>query len=331
MTPRNRARTAATSGGLAVVALAGALAAGAPAGATRRGAKPSTHTLGSAKGLRFVATSRSGVARPSASATGASGGAMATGPAIACLGGCPFPPSPVGPLTHLFSRTTGDVTLRVFSEKWPVVQPMGVAASPVEAPPVGAPTVGAPGGRAITSAVLAPYCVAQREVLVEASNPGAIGTVAVPMFAASDTGITVGAFDALDSAVVGTAEGAPIEVLVAQLVPGAASVRVTFADGSTDQMAVVEGLAVLASDAATRLPATLDAYDAGGSLLSSATVSSDAAFAGPATCVGPQPPVPIPLPSSGAQGASRAVPAVSSSRAVASVGAASSGRAVTSK
>lgn len=82
--------------------------------------------------------------------------------------------------------------------------------------------------------------------------------------------------------VIGIAEGAPQWVLVAQSTSDAATLRARFPGGGTDEMAPVDGMAVLVAPAAVtaeffsnRLPderATIEALDAGGTAVATADI-----------------------------------------------------------
>jgi hypothetical protein len=76
-------------------------------------------------------------------------------------------------------------------------------------------------------------------------------------------------------------------VLAVYVSPNVNSVQAGFADGSSDQMTVNDGWAVLVDDGSAPLPATLTALDASGNVISKATVSSDDAIAEPEQCLSP--------------------------------------------
>ncbi len=94
-------------------------------------------------------------------------------------------------------------------------------------------------------------------------------------------------FQLVDSAVVGVAESSPIEVISVYVGLNANSVQANFSDGSSDQMTVTDGWAVLVDDGSSPLPATLTAFDGSGNSVGTATVSSDNAFAEPEACAVP--------------------------------------------
>ena len=129
-------------------------------------------------------------------------------------------------------------------------------------------------------------CEASEALIVEVSNPGAIGevSVALPGIVASSANQP---FDLIDSSAVGVAESSPIEVVVVYVSPNVNSVQASFADGSSDQMTVNDGWAVLVDDGSAPLPATLTALDASGNAIGKASVSSDDAIAEPAECLSP--------------------------------------------
>lgn len=212
-------------------------------------------------GLRW--TSRLQVSTPVEGAGAAAG--------FCAAGGCPGVPT-TAPLTRLFDRTTGDVTIRAFSERLPVLRPL--------------PTSEA-GGSTSSPAVAPAGCSATSELVVEVSNPGAVGVLDVPSLPRSaDRPFTM-----IESAVVGTAESSPVEVLTTEVGPSVARVEATFADGATDATAVEGGWAILVDGGAAPLPADLSALDARGAVVGTASVRSDAAVAEPTACFGSLPPV----------------------------------------
>ncbi len=251
--------------------------------------------LGAApKGLEWSAASKSSssAAEPSSR--------PASAPEICTVDGCPGSlPVSVGPFKRLFVRTARDITVRAFSEPLSVAQPLpllppqtGTGASGGTTTGTGStgstsstiPTSNPTGGS--TGAVVTPVrsCVASQALVVEVSNPGAIGEVTVPL-----PGIVASSgaqpFELIDSSVVGVAESSPIEVVTTYIGPNVASAQASFSDGSTDQMTVVDGWAVLVDDGAAPLPADLTAYDSSGTSVGTAVVSSDDAIAEPDQCV----------------------------------------------
>jgi hypothetical protein len=271
-----RLRTVAVTA--SVIAVAAAIAAGvaeATSGtpATRPSAARSNSwtkrqfALGRApKGLEWAATSKSG---PNAFKPG-----IATpGPDLCTVDGCSgYLPYPSSRLQSLFDRSSGDVTVRVFSEPL-VVAPL-VPYVPAQS------TTGATGATPVTTS-----CEASQALVVEVSNPGAIGEVTVPLPRIDSSSVSQ-PFDLIDSTVVGVAESSPIEVVTAYLGTNASSVRANFPDGWSDQMTVIHGWVVLVDDGTAPLPATLVALDGSGAAIHSATVSSDDEIAEAQQCVG---------------------------------------------
>jgi hypothetical protein len=94
-------------------------------------------------------------------------------------------------------------------------------------------------------------------------------------------------FQLIDSAVVGVAESSPIEVISVYVGSNATSVQASFSDGTSDQITVTDGWAVLVDDGSSPLPATVTALDGSGNNVGTATVSSDNAFAEPVACALP--------------------------------------------
>lgn len=258
--------------------------------------------LGNApKDLEWSAGSKSSAAEPSSRSP--------AGADICTVDGCPGSlPVAAGLLKRLFVRTVGDVTVRAFTEPFGIAQPLplipaqtgtgssggtttatGATGSSSSSSPTGNPT-GTTGANATgsTGAVVTPTrsCAANQALVVEVSNPGAVGEVTVPL-----PGIVVSSaaqpFELIDSSAVGVAESSPIEVVTMYVGPNVASVQASFSDGSTDEMTVVDAWAVLVDDGAAPLPANLTAYDGSGSSVGTAVVSNDDAIAEPDQCVAP--------------------------------------------
>jgi hypothetical protein len=129
-------------------------------------------------------------------------------------------------------------------------------------------------------------CEPTQYLVVEVSNPGAVGEVMVPLRTAG-TGAT---FQVVQSSVFGVAEGSPIEVVSAHLAASVTSVRASFAGGLTDEMAPKDGWVVFADDGSAPLPMTLNALNDAGRTLATATVTDDAATASPMACAANLPP-----------------------------------------
>jgi len=178
----------------------------------------------------------------------ASSGAAVSG-AIAC----PMMPSTVnmtggdqsvGSATHVFTRTTtGGVTIRAY--RLPSATSCGCGPLPAAAAP--SPSSGrsseAPGGQIVRGAPLA-----DPEVSLELSDAIAVGqgdlldatgvSATTPNATTEPTAVISNAF--------GIVEGAPVWWIAVSVGPEVASAQVTFADGSTDQMSPIDGIAVLA-------------------------------------------------------------------------------------
>ena len=248
---------------------------------------------------RRASEANSRAASPTAGS--ASSKSSAAVPAFCTVDGCPgYLPTPSGPLTRLFIRTVGDVTVRAFTEPMNTTQPEPLISSPGSVPSgsttvpssssttTTAPNSSTGSGEGSTGTALPPIesCESTESLVVEVSNPGAIGEVTVAL-----PGIVVSSvdqpFDLIESAAVGVAESSPIEVLAVYVSPNVNSVQASFADGSSDQMTVNDGWAVLVDDGSAPLPATLTALDASGNAIGKASVSSDEAIAEPAECLSP--------------------------------------------
>ncbi len=258
--------------------------------------------LGAApKGLRWSTASEANSKAASPTAGSASSKSSAAVPAFCTVDGCPgYLLTPSGPLTRLFIRTVGDVTVRAFTEPMNTTQPEPLISSPGSVPSgsttvpssssttTTAPNSSTGSGEGSTGTALPPIesCESTESLVVEVSNPGAIGEVTVAL-----PGIVVSSvdqpFDLIESAAVGVAESSPIEVLAVYVSPNVNGVQASFADGSSDQMTVNDGWAVLVDDGSAPLPATLTALDASGNAIGKASVSSDEAIAEPAECLSP--------------------------------------------
>ena len=199
--------------------------------------------------------------------------------------------SPPGSATRLFTRTTDDgVALRVYA-----TAPMpAVLCGPVS-------SQGTPANP--TS-----ECDS-RSVMVEMSDASTVGqgvldgVSAIPVMKGSSTtsGITTPAASvpqALTSGVFGVIEGDPTWWVAASLGTEVAEATITFADGSSDDMAPIGGVVVLAHHAAATTPAsdlsgvrgTLTLSDASGNVLATVAlvdVSSPVAVPPPGPVIGP--------------------------------------------
>ena len=181
-------------------------------------------------------------------------------------------------LRHLFTRTSGGVTVRAFTARW--------AAAPLELVPVasgtasGGPVPGAKGssspaggskatsggatpgsttevvspppptgttgttgtgpGSPVPTAVPPVSCAVTRALVVEVSDGGAVGVITVPLGPSLARPITV-----LSDQVVGVVEQSPMAVVVAHSTGQTAAVLAEFAGGGQDEMIVVDQWAVL--------------------------------------------------------------------------------------
>ena len=200
------------------------------------------------------------------------------------------PPGITGTLNRVFVRTSGDVSVRAYHQSIDAQVPLpynaaGSSESAQATPPVSAS--GSSGGStgtdpAVGQAIIS-SCAASEDLVVEVANPDAVGSVVVPLpaISVSEPGQP---FEVIDSSAVGVEEGTPIEVVTVHVGPQVASMRATFADGSTDQMAVTDGWAVLVDDGTSPLPATATALDASGAVVASATINAEDAIARPTAC-----------------------------------------------
>jgi hypothetical protein len=246
--------------------------------------------LGAApKGLGW---SRSSTSSASASVPAASSSASGA-TALCTVNGCggAVPTGNFGALNRLFARSSGDVTIRAFSATSSGIQltPGSTnASSPPSTGTTQVPTsiIGNTGGAPVPVPSVYESCLPTQELVVEVANPGAVGTLSVPLPPITISSPTQ-SFEVVDSAAVGVAEGSPIEVLTLHVGANVASVQATFPDGSSDQMSVVDGWAVLVDDGASPLPATVEAMDSSGNIVSTASVNSADALAEPERCLLP--------------------------------------------
>jgi hypothetical protein len=163
------------------------------------------------------------------------------------------------PLAKAFTREVGGATVRVFR-------------AAVEEPQSDGPSWQQPQA----------YCVINGYVQADVSTDDAVGIASGSLSAALRDGRVAGSYSA-----IGVAEGAPLWVVVAQAPDGAASVRATFPDGHADEMAPVDGVAVLVgeasidpADSAAEFTANIqiEALDADGGSLGTSTASFSAGF-----------------------------------------------------
>ncbi len=150
-------------------------------------------------------------------------------------------------IRHLFSRTSGDVSVRAFTAAW-VTAPLELV--PTASAPVSTPVAAGtgPGSSVPTPSVRAApvSCALTRALVVELSDSGAVGVVTVPLGPSLAQPI-----DVLSDQVVGVAERSPIVVVVAHTTGQAVRVRADFAGGESDVMTVVDRWAVLVHAQAT--------------------------------------------------------------------------------
>jgi hypothetical protein len=258
------------------------------------------HAFGTApKGLKW-STSTAPSATPGASSSGAN--IATTSPADLCtVNGCgiSYPISVSGSMSKLFVRTSGDITVRTFEETTRNFVPEPYASSGSASPgSSSAPSanLSPPASTSGSSVGVVPIytsCESSQVLVVEVSNPGAVGLVTVPLpsISISEPGQP---FEVIDSSAVGIAEASPIEVLTVHVASGVSSLQASFPDGTSDQMAVVSGWAVLVDDGNAPLPATITALDSSGNTVATATVNDDDAIAQPEACLVPietQPPL----------------------------------------
>ena len=248
----------------------------------------------------------------------ASGGRDASG--LAASGTIVCPMMPAGPgaspgsvspgnATHLFTRTTTDgVTIRAY--RLPQTNPCTCGPIPVSSPPSDVSPGSASSGRqiqgtvsSVTSAMsveLSDETAVGQGVLAdppstEATTPTGASAVSEPIAATSDS--------------FGVAEGAPVWWIAVSVGPDVANVRVTFSDGSTDQMSPISGVAVLAHQIDPSVAAAGDGpYEVRASLQllgDSGTVIDAVPFPTPSPTPVPVPtpaptpapaPVPVPVP-----------------------------------
>lgn len=211
--------------------------------------------------------------------------------------GTTYPVGLLGPLDKLFVRTLGDVTVRALKETTPNFVPGPYAlngSTPPASSSTAPPSLSMPSSTSGSSAGVGPIyasCNSGHAPVVEVSNPGAVGTVTVPLpsISISEPGQP---FEVIDSSAVGVVEASPGKVLTVHVAPDVSSLRASFSDGTSERMAVLSGWAVFADDDGTPLPATVAALDSSGNTIAIATINGDA-IAQPETCLMPveaQPP-----------------------------------------
>ena len=192
-----------------------------------------------------------------------------------------------GPLAPLFTRTSGDVSIRAFTQSMSLPGSGVPAAQNTTSGNSGTGNSGTGNSGVLVSPNSpAPACTTTQQLIVEVANPGAVGNIAVPLSLTSEP-TSIGTFEVLDSSAVGVAEGTPMEVLALHVAQNVSTVKASFANGGSDQMTVVQGWAVLVDDGASPLPVTVEAFDTAGAQIATTTVTSDNALAQPAQCLVP--------------------------------------------
>ncbi len=196
--------------------------------------------------------------------------------------------SDAGTATHLFTRTTADgVTMRVYR-----LAATGIGCGPI-------PVAGGPATPSLS-------CGNSQQVAIEMSDATAVGqgdlgwsvASASPTDSSSSAGAAVSTGSepqTISTGAFGVVEGDPVWWVAFQVGAEVTRSEVTFADGSTDEMAPVDGVAVLAhhvtvgatSDPDT-VTGTVELFDGSGSVVSTITL--------PQQPVPPPTPVPAPLP-----------------------------------
>jgi hypothetical protein len=166
-------------------------------------------------------------------------------------------------LAKIFDRSANGVEVRAFSVSYPVVSPLHGAEDVI------------------------PACFASEQLLVEVSDGGAIGQVYVPSARAAKSVIGY-----VEDQVVGAEEGAPMAVVAVKVGSGVTSVSASFTSGAEDEMAVVDGWAVLATTlapgaSARAAGAQIEALDSSGRIAARANIDEAPGYAAPAFCVPP--------------------------------------------
>jgi hypothetical protein len=256
-------------------------------------------TLGAApKGLQWsllpAASAKAGVSSVAPNSVAPNAAGTLPGADVCTAGSCGvrYPVDFGGPMTKLFIHTSSDVTARAFDEKT-----IGIAAgsgissgspSPASLPASATTPSGATGSSAapVQGTPIYSSCESSQALVVEVSNPGAVGTITVslPSISISEPGQP---FNVIDSTAVGVAESTPIEVLTVHVASDVKSVQANFADGTSDQMNVIDGWAVVIDDGNAPLPATINALDGSGGTVGTASVNDADAIAQPQSCLVP--------------------------------------------
>jgi hypothetical protein len=128
------------------------------------------------------------------------------------------------------------------------------------------------------------WCFPNGVVQTDVSTDEAVGIASSAVYAALRESVVGGSLS-----VIGLSEGSPLWVIVAQAPAGSTRVRATFPGGATDEMAPVDGVAVLIARSSPKpsiadlmeASATVEAFGAGGASLGSSTARFGG-FGGPA-------------------------------------------------
>ncbi len=167
-------------------------------------------------------------------------------------GGVNVEPYTSMPMARVFTRTTpAGVTIRAYRTDV-------TSESSVQGPPWWTP----PG-----------WCSPNGYVQADVSDDAVAGAGVAPLYAAQRDGSKVGG----TLSVIGQNEQAVRWIVVAQGPPGAARLRASFPDGSDDEMAPVDGVAVLVGHGGADLQkakVTLTAVDASGGTIATTTISA---------------------------------------------------------
>jgi hypothetical protein len=179
------------------------------------------------------------------------------------------------PLTRVFTRDHNGTKIRVFRAA--VAPPTGIG------PPWWTP----PG-----------YCFPNGVVQADVSNDDMVGIAFGSTFAELRDNLVGGALS-----IVGTSEGAPKWIVIAQAPAGAKKVRASFPGGATDEVEPIDGVAVLIGDAQVapddyeemyQSQAQLEAFDGAGASLGAGTANFGgmgayaSEDAGGSACMAPQ-------------------------------------------
>lgn len=189
-------------------------------------------------------------------------------------GGAYFGGLPSTPMARVFTRTTAaGIVIRGYRVN---ISPQSEAQGPPWWTPPG-------------------WCFANGYVQADVSNDAIAGAGTAPLYAAQKNGAQVGG----TVSVIGQNEQAPRWIVIAQGPDGATTLRASFPDGSSDEMAPVNGVAVLVGPGGADLSkakVTLTALDAAGGTISTTTIAGNT----PSNTFGPECSSPQTLPAPGA-------------------------------